>query len=227
MPEQACRFGVADPSTKRRAETWKCWSPGKGEVYVLCRAIGDALKLSLHKSGRWHMALDAAKFPGMFDPGQAPEHRFAGKWERPAPIIEGLTLACRIYTPWKAVTIQEQELDPQVTWIDSAPVGQSVEVAVFLSDHALARDAWPARLSMNTKLVGSVGLDYGAEVWIVHRCIPCPEDKPLLLPSPKYFRGRGETDVLAGGNRMLGWGLLEDGSIFCREGPVVVTKNPG
>jgi len=225
MPERAIRFGVADSSTKRRAETWKCLSPGKREVYVLCRAIGDVLKLSLHESGRWHMAFDAAKFPAMFDDGQAPEHRFAGKWERPAPIIDGLTVACHIYTPWYAVNIQERELEKEVTWIDPPPSGDLVEVTIFLSDHALAPGAWPARNSMKTKLVGSFQLEDGGEVWLVHRCIPDPEAKPLTLPPPKYFRGKGEADVLAGGNRMLGWGWLGDGSIFIREGPVSVTKN--
>lgn len=223
MPEQTIRFGVADSATKQRAETWKCL--GKREVYVLCRAIGDVLKLSLHQSGRWHMALNAAKFPAMFDDGQAPEHRFAGKWDRPAPIIDGLTVACHIITPWSAVNIQEEELEREVAWIDHPPSGESVDVTIILSDHARAQGDWPARDSMKTKLVGSFRLEGGGEVWIVHRCIPCPEAKPLTLPSPKYFRGKGEADVLAGRNRMLGWGWLGDGSIFIREGPVVVTKN--
>src|SRR5213594_761749 len=159
MSERAIRFGVADPSTKRHAETWKCWSHGRREVYVLCRAIGNELKLSLHESGRWRMGFDAARFPGMFDDGQAPEHRYAGKWDRPAPIIEGLTLACHIHTPWYAVSIQEQELEKEVTWISPPPSGESVDVIIFLSDHALAPDAWPARRSMGTKLVGSSDLE--------------------------------------------------------------------
>ena len=225
MPEQAIRFGVADSSTKRHAETWNCLSPGKREVYVFCRAFGDVLKLSLHESGRWHMAFDSKKFPAMFDGGQAPGHRFTGNWDRPAPIIQGLTVACHIYTPWDAVTIQEAELEKKVTWIAPPPSGESVEVTIFLSDHALPPDSWPARKSMKTKLVGSFKLGDGGEVWIVHRCIPSPEVKPLTLPSPKYFRGKGEADVLAGGNRMLGWGRRDDGSIFFREGPVVVSKN--
>jgi hypothetical protein len=227
MPERAIRFGVADSFTKRRAETWKCFSPGKRDVYVLCRAIGDLLKLSLHESGRWHMALDSVKFPAMFDDGQAPEHRFGGKWERPAPIIDGLTVACHICTSLDSVNIQEKELAKDVTWIAPPSPGELVDVTLFLSDHALASGAWPGRGTMKTKLIGSFKLEGGGEVWIVHRCIPSPETKPLTLPSPKYFRGKDEADVLAGVKRMLGWGCLDDGSIFIREGPVVVTKSKG
>jgi hypothetical protein len=225
MADRAIRFGVANRNNKIRAETWKCRSPGKGEVYLFCRAIGDVLKLSLHKSGSWHVAFDSQKFSNLFEDGNSPANRFAKIWNRPAPIITGMTLACHIYTPWYAVTIQEQDLEKNVTWIDAPPAGEAVDVAIFVTDKPLPPSVWPARNSMKTKLVGSFPLDGGGEVWIVQRCTPCPEAKPLTLPSPKYFRGKGEAEVLAQGNRMLAWGWLADGSIFFREGPVIVKKN--
>ena len=63
MPESAIRFTVRNQSGQRAA-TWKCWSPsGKEDVYVTCRDIHGALKVSLHETGRWHVAY----FEGFFE----------------------------------------------------------------------------------------------------------------------------------------------------------------
>jgi len=229
MPERAVRFGVAD-SEKRRAASWKCltyFGSSKKDVYVACRALAGAIKLSLHETGRWHVAFDYAKFPTLFNPGSEPPTRFSGVWERPAPIVEGLTLACRIHTPWYAATIQEQALDPEITWIDPASAGQSVEVAVFLSKQLIDPNAWPGRRSMQTKLVGWFELDGGGSAWVVHRCCPAIEQKLPPVSVPRYFRGKAESDFLAPGVRAIAWGVHDDGSIVFQEGPVVVTKNAG
>lgn len=226
MPERAVRFGIAD-SVKRRAASWKCLTyvgSGKKDVYVACRSLAGAIKLSLHETGRWHVAFDYAKFSTLFESGSEPPTRFSGVWERPTPIVEGLTLACRIHTPWYAATIQEIALDPEVTWIDPAPTGQSVEVAVFLSDQNIDPNAWPGCRSMQTKLVGSFELDRGGSVWVVHRCCSAIEQRLPPMSAPRYFRGKAEGDFLAFGVRAIAWGAHEDGSIVFQEGPVIVTK---
>lgn len=76
---------------------------------------------------------------------------------------------------WNAVAIQEQELDTRVTWIDPAPSGQAVEVSIVHSEDAFEPNSWPARRSLNTKLVGSFELDGGGAVWVIHRS--CPADQ--------------------------------------------------
>jgi hypothetical protein len=227
MPERAVRFGIAD-SSNRRAASWKCLTysgTGKKDVYVACRALAGAIKLSLHETGRWHVAFDYAKFPTLFEPSSAPPTRFSGVWERAVPIIEGLTLACRIHTPWYAATIQEQSLEPQVTWIAPAPTDQSVEVAVFLCDQLIDPNAWPGRRSMQTQPVGWFELDGGGCVWVVHRCVPAIEQKLPPVSAPRYFRGQGESDLLEPGARAIAWGAHTDGSIVIQEGPVLVSKN--
>jgi len=104
MPEHSLRFGVGQPGY--RAETWKCWTyHGAGKqrcVYVACRGLGNALKLSLHESGRWHVAFDSQQFSQMFEDANAPPDRFMGKWDKPVPLSAGMTLACRIHIPWYA-----------------------------------------------------------------------------------------------------------------------------
>ena len=113
MPEHSLRFGVVG-QPGYRAESWKCWTyHGAGkwrDVYVACRKLGNALKLSLHESGRWHVAFDSQAFSDVRG-SNAPADRFAGKWEKPAPLIDGLTLACRIHIPWDAATIPDSSLD--------------------------------------------------------------------------------------------------------------------
>jgi hypothetical protein len=227
MPERAIRFGVAD-SSKRRAASWKCFASvgtGKKDVYVACRGVAGAFKLSLHESGLWHVAFDSRTFPAMFDPTLAPADRFSGTWDRPAPIVEGLTLACRIHTPWYATTIQEQALDPKVIWLGPAPSGQSVEVVVFLSELSIDPNSWPGRQSMQTKPVGSFELEGGGCVSLVHHCCPSIEQRFPPASAPRYFRGKGEENLLAPGARAVMWGAHTDGSIVFQEGPVVVTKN--
>jgi hypothetical protein len=227
MPEHSLRFGVVG-QPGYRAETWKCWTnqgAGKRDVYVACRALGNALKLSLHESGRWQIAFDSQQFSQMFDGANAPPDRFMGKWEKPAPLASDLTLACRIHIPWHATTIPDPSPDSKVHWIECAPRGQSVEVAVFLLERPPDKSDWPGRDSMQTKLVGQLPLDGGGSVCIVYHTCPAIEQALPPISAPRYFKGKGEEHLLAEANRALMWGASNDGSIIFQEGPVVITKN--
>jgi hypothetical protein len=198
---------------------------GNRDVYLACRELRGQVKLSLHGSGRWHVGFDAPRFPSMFEKGFEPETRFAGRWERPAPIISGLTLACRVHTPWYAVTIPVESLDQKVSWIQAAPQGKSIEVVVFLSDRKVNISGWPGRRSMKTNLVGSIELDGGGCVWVVYHEIQVAEPKLPTSVSPKYFRDASERHLFEKGTRALIWGDFADGSVAFFEGPVRVSKN--
>ena len=224
MPVRSIRFGVTDHTGQ--SSTWKYWTQvgsRKKDVYVACRALKGKLKLSLHESGRWHVAFDSNQFPSMFK-DSPPDTRFVGKWDKPAPIIQGLTLACRIHFPWHVATIPNA-LDANVFWIPVAPQGQSVEVAVFLSEGKMVVTDWPARLSMNTLPVGSFELDGGGCVWVVYRiCISIAQKLPPVS-APRYFSDAVEADLFMEGTRAVMWGANEDGSVIFQESPVTVTKN--
>jgi hypothetical protein len=170
------------------------------------------------------MAFDSQQFSQMFEEANAPPDRFMGKWEKSAPLIAGLTLACRIHIPWYAATIPDLSLDSKVHWIACAPLGQSVEVCVFLLERPLDNSDWPGRDSMQTKPVGQFLLEGGGSVSIVHRT--CQAIEPALPPisGPRYFKGVSEADLLARANRALMWGPMPDGSIIFQEGPVVIAK---
>jgi hypothetical protein len=228
MSERSIRFGVTDHKG-HRAATWKCWTQvgsGKKDVYLTCRALRGSVKLSLHESGHWHVAFDANLFPALFEQGAEPASRFAGKWDKPVPLIHGLTLACRVHTPWYGVTVPVESLDGDVFWIQAPPQGQSIEVAVFLSEADTDIADWPGRRSMNTSLVGSFELDGGGHVWIVHHSVPLVEPSLPPASAPKYFRGAGEEDLYEEGTRAVTWGDSSDGSVVFFEGPVLVRKNP-
>jgi hypothetical protein len=224
MPERALRFGVAGP-IGFRAETWKCWTvhgKGKRDVYLACRALSGQLKLSLHQSGKWHVAFDSQRFDQLFEEGAAPPDRFLGKWEQPEG-NDGLTLACRIYVPSHAANIPDEKLDENVQWIAHAPPGQSVEIVIFLWNHAaLAVEDWPGKSVMKTALLGTVPLDGGGSVIVVHRtCESLPQ--PPVTRAPRYFRGMTESDML-GANRAVVWGDCDDGSVVFQEFSVTISR---
>ena len=225
MPEYALRFGI-EKDQEFRAATWKCWTirgTQKSDVYLTCRPVGD-IKLSLHDSGRWHVSFAASRMRELFEPEYAPSSRFSGVWERPAPIADGLTLACRIHTPSFAVNIPVHTLEPSITWVPAAPMGKIVEVAVFLCDQPHMPSGWPGRYSMNTNLVGTLQLENGGCASIVwSHC----DELPLEFPPevvPRFARGKSSEDALLPGTRALAWGEYPDGSIVFTEGPVRVQR---
>jgi hypothetical protein len=160
----------------------------------------------------------------MFEAGVTPPDRFVGVWARPAPIIEGMTLACRIHTPWYAATIQEHSLDARVTWLSPAPPDHSVEVALFLSQRTRELEDWPWRTSMMMEAVGSFELNGGGCVWAVAHHCPAIHQKLPPISAARYFRGKAEKDMLIPGARVMMWGRHGDGSIIIQEVPVIVAK---
>ena len=134
-------------------------------------------------------------------------------------------MACRVHTPWYAVTVPVPSLDDSVAWIQAAPRGQSIEVALFLSNAGMPVTDWPGRNSMNTHLVGALDLDNGDRVWAVHHAIPLAEPRLPPTVAPRYFKGAGDQDLLEGGKRMIVCADYVDGSVAFFEAPVSLAKN--
>lgn len=64
MGKQPLRFGIHD-GAGHRAATWKLWtgkSANRSDVYLAFRELNDALKVSLHESGQWHIAYSQRTF---------------------------------------------------------------------------------------------------------------------------------------------------------------------
>lgn len=220
------RFGVASPSGTVSV-TWKCFTQvgsGKADVYVACRSLAAPLKLSLHESGRWHVAFDSEQFPRLFEPSSQPDSRFSRIWQQPAPLAEGLVLACRIHFPWYAIDRRSGANERKVVWLPAPPEGKSTEVAIFLSARPFDATTWPGRDSMGTKLVGHLPTDSGITATLVHHYTDSISTAFPPLPPGRYFNGATEEDLVGKSNRALGWGQHTDGSVFFQEGPVSVVR---
>ncbi len=226
MPERSVRFGVANHAGGQ-SSTWKCWSQagrGKTDIYLTCRALRGALKLSMHESGRWHIAFDAAQFQGLFDDHMRPEGRFATRMDRPAPLVQGVTLACRVHIPSYGVSIPALDLEEGVVWVAAPERGQSIEFAVMITEPSVQVTDWPTKRSMGTELAGTFDLDDGSRVWIVHHQVATTEPRLPSSGTPRYFKGKGHEDLDAQGIRGVTWGTAPDGSIFFFEGPVLIGR---
>jgi hypothetical protein len=225
VAERSLRFGVGDTQAQKRAASWKILTHvggGKRDVYLACRPLQGAIKLSLHESGQWHFAFDRAQYPELFEEDSKPPTRFLGVYQQPLALTHGITLACRIHTSSAAATVPDPSMGSNVKWIPPAPVGESVEVAVFLIDKAPPDDQWPGRNSMNTRPVGSIELDAGGCVWVVCRNVPTMVVEPIHRSGMTYFKGKSDAALDEPGLRGLGWFQHTDGSIVIQEGPVLI-----
>ena len=215
MPEQSIRFGISDGAGNRSA-TWKCWSPsgvGKHDVYLACRALGGALKASLHQSGQWHIAYSNNFFEeNVDDPMHKEKGRFIEKWPRPNEIAPGVTLAYRIVTPWSAVNTPYDENNfKRIHWMPNANKCKATEIDILITRSSTLVSGWPGKHSMNTQLVDSMRLDSGETVWVVYWEIEIPT-LPSVKTTPKYYKGKGKEDLQGENMRMLVFGSEKDGS---------------
>lgn len=229
MPERSVRFGVTNHAGAR-SSTWKCWSQagrGKTDVYLACRALRGALKLSMHESSQWHIAFDAAQFQGFFEDEMRPESRFVTRTDRPAPLVQGVTLACRVHIPSYGVAIPAPELEKGVAWVPAPEDGKSIEFAVLITEPSVQVTDWPTKRSMGTELAGTFDLDDGSRVWIVHHQIATAE--PVLPNSGtlRYFKCNGNEDIDTEGLRVVTWRSAADNSIIFFEGPVLIQPGGG
>lgn len=182
MPETAIRFAVKN-SSGNRSSIWKCWAnpgSGKNDVYITNRAIGKAIKASLHESGSWHIAFDSEFLrEEVQEESRLLSHRFVDKWSKPAEIGAGCTLALRIIIPEDAVTIPMSDKDPRSTvWIQAPPSGKALEIVLLLTAPHFNTLSWPGRDSMRAQLLESFQIKDGYRLWIVYYVI----DKPTVDP---------------------------------------------
>lgn len=211
MADAVVRFAVGN-GRGVRAATWKCWARrgvSKNDVYLACREIGSALKMSMHESGDWHLAFERGFLTRRGGAGEWPT-RVVDSWPRPAAQTPGFTRACSIYTPEAAVrTTTPGDRTGAVTWIAPPPPGQAIETTIVMTDPSVELRSWPGARSMRTSLVGSFVLDSGGRVWIVSRVIPAV---PLTAKVNRVRRFTGADPPADGLVRALLVSVEPDGS---------------
>ena len=102
---------------------------GGAEVYIYPREISQGYHVSLHRSGRRHVRVGAARALGY-----RPAELTGPEWERPKEIAAGITLAFRIVVPPAALSRTHPIKDVDTcTLIPPPSDGKSVEVAFVVA----------------------------------------------------------------------------------------------
>ena len=212
MSEVAVKFGVGD--SQRRAATWKCWATrgrSKNDVYLACRELRGALKISLHESGQWHVAFDGSFLDRHGVRSEWPT-RFMTTRERPAELAPGFTLACKIITPFATVTATTPpNASADIVWIPPPTEGRAVETAVIITGGVTPTEGWPGRRSMGTERVGHFQLDNADMVWVVSRVVSPPRFDARLNHA-RFFHGKTQADAKGPGLRGIAFAEDADGS---------------
>lgn len=224
MPQLQIRFGVAD-TDGRRSATWVCTTrtgQGKTDVYLACRNLGGAAKLSLHQSGEWRFAFAKEQFEALFDEETIPPSRLIASWFKPPETLKGITRACTIFVPAAAVWTESAKED-DVIWLPAPTQGLTKEITLLMIEPGAILPAWLTE-NVEVQTVGVLTLDNGGFAWLVHRDVSAP---PPTMPTqvvPKFFRGKSESDLKTGQLRGLIVGDASDGSIALYDAAVRVER---
>ena len=211
MPRKKIRFGIC--SNGQRAATWKCIVT-RGyvttDLYLTCREMRGALKVSLHQSGYWHIELM--------------KRGYIDKWARPKECEPGITAAFRIITPADGViTPMTASESKDIFWIRNAPSGMATEIAIVLTDRTATVSGWPGKQKLKTKLIDCILIDNGEAIWIVYRTIEVPKVTPDRI-SFKFDQDFSADDLKTGNSRILIIGKAGDGIRVFYDSPIIKDK---
>lgn len=174
MPEKnAIRFCVGTPGGPRSA-VWRLFVT-RDDVYVFFRKLTDQVKVSLHETGDWQMAVDYNYVMRTDNPALVDGGRIFEKWRRPAERTPGVTIAMRLFIPSTAVNIppgvQDEPPDEQghrrweTRLVTPPPSGWFTVVTVAFTNQQMT-ERWPGR-SQGTNPIGRLILPNGEQVWLV------------------------------------------------------------
>ena len=215
------RFAVGDGLT--RAGIWRCWAPSgtpHSDVYLANEGPGHRIKVSIHESGRSHIAFDGRFLREHANQDHSPS-RIVDQWTR-SEQPPGLTVAFRVITPLAAVNIDVTAADGNVRWIPPPLDGRAIEVTLILTAPTVRTSTWPGARSMGTELVGHFDLTDRKRVWLVSHTVPLPSLPKLGAMNPHFFHGRTAADLKGARLRALVNIANEDGSRAWLEVPLEV-----
>lgn len=197
-----------------RSRTWRLWvEPGKSDVYIAGRRLGNSVKVSLHEPGPSRFALtreyvrreDAIRLDG--DP------RGAREWERPRPELPDRphVRPFAILVPWDEVLERGYPENGDVVWTAPPPRAKCIEYDVHYFAPGLKVEGHVGLRSMGTELVGSVTLGNGSLVQVTAVVAPMDAKGRQMIDQ---LRGARATDAV--GNRVrlsvLAFGVEPDGT---------------
>jgi hypothetical protein len=133
----------------------KCWRVRAGarkpEVFIEPEGLGQAMHVSLHASGRWHVKVQGN-----------PVHA----WPRPDEFHPGLVRALVIVQSLAMTVVTTPP--PRGTVLAHLPVGDDpMNFNVWIEQPGANLAGWPGKNRPGTKLVGRLGLANGAGSCVV------------------------------------------------------------
>lgn len=218
MPKREIRFGLSD-GNGLTSNTWKCWSPTgqKKDIYVANRFLGNVLKVSVHESGRCHIA-----YSDDFTEDQPSlKTRYVDQWDSPPPLGNGVIIALRVVIPNSAVMTPEDSAKAgKISWIPTCPDRIWTEIDILITPPEYQSSDWPGKNSMNNELVGRYTLSDNSILWITYMRIDPPNLGTHRI-SPKFFRGHSRKSLLSGRLLLLVLGYEPDGSKTLYQCPLI------
>lgn len=121
------RFGVRNAKGARSSEWVVMWKTNTSDVYLATRTLGEAMKVSLHESGRCHVRSPSAKF--WRSNGDPPDFLLA--WD--IDPLASYSFPFSVVVPEQELRMSEwaQHKEKGTIWVQASP-GMGVEIAVFL-----------------------------------------------------------------------------------------------
>ena len=137
-----------------RSTIWRIWTDKYSNVYIAARALGDELKISLHKE-TWRHEFTEQRLSRSFSFVSPGEDRAADKWKRPPEFAPGVTMAFYILVPASEVTVPRRsgneegvQSKKEIVWVPPAPEGSTTYFTVLFTTPRTTSDThsgWPGR----------------------------------------------------------------------------------
>ena len=212
MKRQEIKFGIT--ADNRRAATWKLVTPkSKSDIYLICRELGGAIKVSMHQTGSWHIGYTKEEGRKYFETEESfNQHKHIEIWPRPKQIAEGVILAFRIVTPFSSVTTRIEKNIKKIIWVPNCSEGLATEIDIIITPNYEGLDNWPGKKSMGTKIIGSYQLDNGETVWVVYWYIPMPNLSSMNGNAFQYFKGQNKSELTSNNLKAIIFADENDGS---------------
>jgi len=166
MAKFSIRFAVGSKNDLR-SSTWIIFgSDGKSDIYLSPILITNDIKVSLHESGQYHLGFQHTS-PFFLKNKSQLFYRYRNTWSRPKELIQGMTLAFRIFIATSELDFLTSDTSKSINWTSAAPINNAIEYLIILTSFGLPVTGWPGK-NTGTSLVKQINLP-NEKLWLVSR----------------------------------------------------------
>jgi hypothetical protein len=155
------RFAAGSPANVR-SSVWKLWTH-RDDAYLLTRASGQWLKVSLHASGDWRIAYTRGT---TLNDAQRVIHR----WRRPAEMQPGWVKSLAIVVPFPTVSepLDHYEVEPgvDIEWFPEPRLNRKLTFRIIFGGATASTTMLEATLPVGATLKGPLEKANGERVFV-------------------------------------------------------------